>query len=72
MNCLKVILISELKGDIDIMSIEYSLRPHINNLHDYYKKNNVRITRKIVSNYVNNLDGKQLIFIINRICDSKV
>lgn len=60
------------KRNIDIMSIEYSLRPHINNLHDYYKKNNVRITRKIVSNYVNNLDGKQLIFIINRIFDSKV
>lgn len=60
------------KKEIDIMSIEYSLRPHINKLHEYYKKNNVTITRKIVSNYVNKLDGRQLIFIINRICDSKV
>lgn len=58
--------------EIDVKDINYSLRPHINELHNYYKETKVKITPKYVRKYINGLDGKMLIFIINRITDSKV
>ena len=61
-----------IKKEIDIKDIEYCLRPIMGELHDFYKKNNVKITQKYVSSYVNKIDGKRLIFIINRITDLKV
>tara|TARA_Y100000996_G_scaffold391296_1_gene353168 strand:- start:1271 stop:2353 length:1083 start_codon:yes stop_codon:yes gene_type:complete len=61
-----------IKKEIDIKEVEYCLRPIMGELHDFYKKNSVKITQKYVSSFVNKLDGKKLIFIINRITDSKV
>ena len=62
----------KIKKEIDIKNIEYCLRPLVGELHDFYKKTNIKITQKYVSSYVNKLDGKRLIFIINNITESKV
>jgi hypothetical protein len=61
-----------IKKDIELKDIEYTLRPIMYELHDFYKKNNVKITKNYVSGYINKLDGKRLIFILNRINKSKV
>ena len=46
-----------------INDVEYSLKPLLFELHDYYKYSNQKITFKIVNDYVFHLPGKKILFI---------
>tara|TARA_Y100000389_G_C17404978_1_gene487525 strand:+ start:1 stop:777 length:777 start_codon:yes stop_codon:yes gene_type:complete len=51
----------------EVKEIEYTLRPLIFDLHNYYKKTGDVITIKVVSDFMHKLPGKKILFIKNRI-----
>ena len=52
---------------IETKDIEYPLKPLVYELHEHYKNNGEKINLKIVSDYMHNLDGKRMMFIINHL-----
>ena len=52
-----------IKKEIELKDVEYSLKPLLFELHDYYKYSNQKITFKIVNDYVFHLPGKKILFI---------
>ena len=54
-----------IKKECDLKEINYSLKPHLFKLHEFYKTYDEKITIKIVSDYLHDLDGKQIMFICN-------
>jgi hypothetical protein len=54
-----------IKKELELKDINYSLKPHLFKLHDFYKTTNQKINSNIVNDYVHELDGKQIMFICN-------
>jgi len=54
-----------IKKELDLKEINYSLKPHLFKLHEFYKRDGEKINVKIVSDYLHSLDGKQIMFICN-------
>jgi hypothetical protein len=54
-----------IRKELDLKEINYSLKPHLFKLHEFYKKEGIKINVKIVSDYLHSLDGKQIMFICN-------
>lgn len=54
-----------IKKELELKDINYSLKPHLFKLHEFYKRDGVKINVKVVSDYLHSLDGKQIMFICN-------
>tara|TARA_Y100000996_G_C22491637_1_gene630459 strand:- start:594 stop:1280 length:687 start_codon:yes stop_codon:yes gene_type:complete len=62
----------KIRKNITIKDIEYSFRPLINELHKIYQTKDTKITKAIVKTYINKMDGKRLIFIIQHYTGLKI
>ena len=54
-----------IKKENEIKNVNYSIRPLLYKLHDYYHKTGEKINRKIVSDYLYQLPCKKILFIYN-------
>ena len=54
-----------IRKEITNKDIEFSLKPHLLKLHEYYKSTGIKINSKVVSDYFHNLDPKMVKFIQN-------
>lgn len=55
------------KKEIELNEINYVIKPIIFELHNFYLKNKEYISKKIINDYLYNIPGKRMIFIMNRI-----
>ena len=56
-----------IKKEIEIKDVEYPLKPLLYELHKSYKTTGEKITVKTVSYYLHSLDGKKILFILNKL-----
>ena len=56
-----------IKKEIEIKDVEYPLKPLLYELHKSYKTTGEKITVKTVSDYLHSLDGKKILFILNKL-----
>ena len=53
------------KKEIEKKDIKYSLKPILYEIHSYYKKTGIKINMKLIKEYLHNMEGKRILFIIN-------
>ena len=56
-----------IRKDIELNDVEYSLKPLIFEIHEFYKKTNNKITMKIIKEYINNMDSYRIYFIMKHL-----
>jgi len=53
------------KKEIEKKDIKYSLKPILYEIHSYYKKTGSKINIKLIKEFLHNMEGKRILFIIN-------
>ena len=56
-----------IRKEIEMKDIEYPLKPLVYELHGHYKASGEKINIKVVSDYMHQLDGKKIMFILNHL-----
>ena len=56
-----------IKKQINLNDVEYSLKPLLFELHNYYLETNNRITIDIIKRYINDMESKRILFIMKHL-----